>query len=85
MNLARAKRRWKAWDRYTDRIITGLERHLMTGLAVVVWFCWIAAWLSMWAGNPTAINGVVGAGICVPIVTAAAILVRPRGRDRRRR
>jgi hypothetical protein len=64
-------------DRH-ERAYVRVEDHLMTGLAVTAWLLFGFACLSMWAGNPTAINAVIGIGTCLPWVTFLAIKMRPR-------
>lgn len=43
-------------------------------LAVVFWLLFGAAIWSYALGNPTAINGIIGAGVCAVVVTSLAII-----------
>jgi hypothetical protein len=48
----------------------------MAALAVLFAACAVLAAVSMAEGNPTAINGVIGAGTCAVVVAACAWLER---------
>lgn len=48
----------------------------MKTLAAILWLLFAAAIWSYALGNPTAINGIIGAGVMAIVVTALAIIER---------
>jgi hypothetical protein len=59
-------------------------RNVFAIFAAILWLCFIAAIVDMQLGNPTAINGVIGASVAATLVTVAAVMWRKLWKEDRR-